>query len=198
MALAVYDTARIGNKQAEALKGRALAARARGDLPAAIQFGEESLQRIEALRAGVSAPELRAFYSAAHSDYYESQIETLLAAHRETGTASSEYLIASLSVSERARARMIVDLLNEAAVPLDRGELPEAALERERELYDELGALRYQRDRLLETPNPETRAARAPGTANECDRERAQPVDDGDSKERRRCAERRCYRTAQR
>ena len=155
-ALAVYDTARIGNKQAEALNGRALAARARGDLPAAIQFGEESLQRIEALRAGVSAPELRAFYSAAHSDYYESQVETLLAAHRETGRASSDYLTASLSVSERARARMIVDLLNEAAVPLDRGELPEAALERERELYDELGALRYQRDRLLETPNPET------------------------------------------
>ena len=156
MALAVYDTARIGNKQAEALNGRALAARARGDLPAAIQFGEDSLQRIEALRAGVSAPELRAFYSAAHSDYYESQVEALLAAHRETGRASSEYLMASLSVSERARARMIVDLLNEAAVPLDRGELPEAALERERELYDELGALRYQRDRLLETPNPET------------------------------------------
>ena len=154
-ALAVYDTARIGNKQAEALNGRALAARARGDFPAAIQFGEESLQRIEALRAGVSAPELRAFYSAAHSDYYESQVETLLAAHRETGGTSSEYLIASLSVSERARARMIVDLLNEAAVPLDRGELPEAALERERELYDELGALRYQRDRLLETPDPE-------------------------------------------
>ena len=85
MALAVYDTARIGNKQAEALNGRALAARARGDLPAAIEFGEESLQRIEALRAGVSAPELRAFYSAAHSDYYESQVESLLAAHRETG-----------------------------------------------------------------------------------------------------------------
>ena len=123
MALAVYDTARIGNKQAEALNGRAPAARARGDLPAAIQFGEESLQRIEALRAGVSAPELRAFYSAAHSDYYESQVETLLAAHRETGQAS-DYLTASLSVSERARARMIVDLLNEAAVPLDRSSCP--------------------------------------------------------------------------
>ena len=142
-------------RQAEALNGQALAARARGDLPAAIEFGEESLKRIEALRAGVSAPELRAFYSAAHSDYYENQIESLLAAHRAAGEPQSDYLTASLSVSERARARMVVDLLNEAAVRLDRGEVPEAALERERELYDELGALRYQRDRLLETPNLE-------------------------------------------
>ena len=50
---------------------------------------------------------------------------------------------------------MVVDLLNETWFRLDRGDLPDTALERERELYDELGALRYQRDRLLETPNAE-------------------------------------------
>jgi CHAT domain-containing protein/tetratricopeptide (TPR) repeat protein len=157
MALDVYDAALVENKAAEALNGRALAARARGDLSAAIEFGEQSLQRIESLRARVSAPELRAFYSAAHSDYYKSHIESLVAAHRATGSVSSDYLTASLSVSERARGRMIVDLLGEAALRLGRDEAPEALLEREREreLYDELAALRYQRDRLLEQPTTE-------------------------------------------
>lgn len=158
MALEVYDAARIANKQAEALNGRALAARASGDLAAAIQFGEDSLQRIESLRAGVSSPELRAFYSAAQSDYYETQIELLLDAAHAGSAFEPRYLSEALSVSERARARMIVDLLSEAAVRLDSGNLSEEALERERRLYDELGALRYQRDRLLERPNVEAAA----------------------------------------
>lgn len=155
-ALAVYDAALLDNKQAEALNGRALAARARGDLSAAIQYGEEALQRIETLRASVSAPELRAFYSAAHAEYYKSQIDSLIAAHRASGSSSSEYLAASLSVGERARGRMIADLLGEAAVSLDRGNVSDVLLQRERELYDELAALRYQRDRLLQQPSAES------------------------------------------
>jgi CHAT domain-containing protein/tetratricopeptide (TPR) repeat protein len=151
-ALDVYDAALVENKAAEALNGRALAARALGDLSAAIEFGEQSLRRIESLRAGVSAPELRAFYSAAHSEYYRSQIESLVAAHRATGSVRSDYLAASLSVSERARGRMIVDLLGEAAVRIGRDGVPEGLLEREGAYYDELAALRYQRDRLLEQP----------------------------------------------
>jgi CHAT domain-containing protein/Tfp pilus assembly protein PilF len=158
MALEVYDAARIANKQAEALNGRALAARASGDLAAAIQFGEQSLQRIESLRAGVSSPELRAFYSAAQSDYYETQIELLLDAAHAGSAFEPRYLSEALSVSERARARMIVDLLSEAAVRLDSGTHTEDVIERERRLYDELGALRYQRDRLLERPNVEAAA----------------------------------------
>ena len=103
-ALAVYDAGRVQLKQAEALQGRAQAARARGDLSAATRFGEQSLQRIEALRSNVAVPELRAFYSGAHADYYESQIESLVEAHRESGEPTSEFLAASLSVGERARA----------------------------------------------------------------------------------------------
>jgi CHAT domain-containing protein len=156
-ALAIYDAARLQNKQAEALSGRALAARAGGDLGTAIRFGEESLQRIESLRAGVSAPELRAFYSAAQMDYYETQMESLLLAHRATGLAHSDFLTASLAVSERARARMLVDLLGEADGALERGEMPDALLQRDQDLYDELAALQYQRDRLLEQPNPEAK-----------------------------------------
>ena len=153
-ALAVYDVGRVLLKQAEALQGRAQAARARGDLRAAIQFGEQSLQRVEAVRANVAVPELRAFYSGAHADYYETQIEALAEAYRESGQPMSEFLLASLSVSERARARMIVDLLSEASIRLDRG-LPETVLRRERQLYDELSALRKQRDRALEKPSAE-------------------------------------------
>jgi CHAT domain-containing protein len=153
-ALAVYDAGGITTKQAEALKGRALVARVRGNLRDAIEFGERSLQRIETLRASVSVPELRAFYAAAHSDYYESQIESLIDAHRLSAQPEADRLADSLSVSERARARVIVDLLNEASVRVDR-DRPEAAVRRERQLYDELGALRLRRDQVLEQPNAE-------------------------------------------
>jgi CHAT domain-containing protein len=152
MALEVYAAGRLEAKQAEALKGRALAARARGDLAAAIQLGEESLRHVEYLRASVSTPELRAFYSAANGDYYEAQIDTLAAAHERSGELASSFALDALSVSERARSRMIVDLLAEAAVHFDRG-IPQEVLARERELTEELGALRYRRDRLLEKPD---------------------------------------------
>ena len=147
-ALAVYDAGALRTQQAESLRGRALAARARGDLRAATRYGEQALDRIEALRTTVGAPELRAYYSAAHRDYYELQIDLLVGAHTGSGDAPDSAL-AALSVSERARARMLFDLLAEASVRLDRG-VPQAVLDRERELYDELGALRTRRDRLLE------------------------------------------------
>ena len=49
---------------------------------------------------------------------------------------------------------MIVDLFGEASIRLDR-DLSATALGKERELYDELSALRNQRDRALEKPNAE-------------------------------------------
>ena len=148
-ALAVYESAGLGDKQAESLRGLSLAAEARGDLPRAISFSEESLRRIEALRTQVSAPELRAFYSAAQRKHYERQIDLLMTAHGEKTDVRTPALAAALSVSERARMRMTVELLVEASTDLVRG-LPQDVLERERGLYEELNALRYQRDRLLE------------------------------------------------
>jgi CHAT domain-containing protein len=148
-ALAVYESVGQGDRQAESLRGLSLAAEARGDLPGAISFGEESLQRIEALRTQVSAPELRAFYSAAQRKHYERQIDLLMTAHGEKIDVQTDALAAALSVSERARMRMTVELLAEASTDLVRG-LPQDVLERERGLYEELNALRYQRDRLLE------------------------------------------------
>src|SRR5262249_5703457 len=47
MALSVYDAGGLRLQQAESLHGRALAARAGGDLDTAIRYGEQSLERIE-------------------------------------------------------------------------------------------------------------------------------------------------------
>jgi CHAT domain-containing protein/Flp pilus assembly protein TadD len=150
-ALAFYESVGLQAEQAEALRGRALAARDVGELARAIHYGEESLKRIESLRTNVSAPELRAFYSAAQRKYYETQIDLLMSAYMEG--VDSNALSAALSVSERARARMTAELLAEAASGLSRN-IPPAMLEHQQGLYEELSALRYRRDRLLETASP--------------------------------------------
>lgn len=147
-ALAVYHAVGLRPQQADTLNGRALAAAARGDLSAAIEFGWETLRRIEGLRTNVAAPELRAFYSAANRNYYETQIELLVAAHEDTGGEHSDYLLEALSVSERARARRIIDMLAEASIRLEQG-MPQSLVDRERGLYEELAALRYRVDRVL-------------------------------------------------
>jgi CHAT domain-containing protein/ATP/ADP translocase/Tfp pilus assembly protein PilF len=147
-ALSVYDAGGLRAQQAESLRGRALAARASGDYESAIRYGELSLERIEALRTNVGAPELRAQYAAAHRDYYEQQIDLLVTTDRGSPDTSQDRLLTALSVSERGRARMLVDLLAETSIRLDR-DVPQAVLDHERELYDELGALRHRRDLLL-------------------------------------------------
>jgi len=148
-ALAVYDSLGLEAEQAKSLNGRALTARAQGDLAGAIRLGEQSLQRIERLRASVSAPDLRALYTAGQREYYETQIDLLMAATKEEpGSLASDSRSAALSVTERARARMTVELLAEASVDLNR-DVPPAIFDRQRELYEELNALRYQRDRML-------------------------------------------------
>jgi len=141
-ALEIYSAQGLHGEQALALNGLALAARATGELRRAVEYGERALSHIESVRGDIADPRMRALYLAARHDYYDLQIDLtmqLQAPDAPAGPAEEAF-----ALSERARARSLVDLLREAHVDLDEPN-PELAARRA-SLYASLGDLRRQRD----------------------------------------------------
>jgi len=149
-AAAAFDRLGLRAERAEALHGLTLAAHAAGRTDAALAYGEQALRELELMRLRVANPELRAFFVSARRDYFETQIELLMErAVQSRGMEADEWTRAALQVSERGRARMIADLLQEATIDL-RDESSGPLLARERSLYEQLAERREQRDILLE------------------------------------------------
>ena len=74
--------------------------------------------------------------------------------------ASGEHARAALEVSERGRARMIADLLQEAAIDL-RHDVDPQLRAKQTALYEQLAERRHQRDLLLERAAGGTRRRRS-------------------------------------
>jgi CHAT domain-containing protein len=146
-ALTLYRSLSLQEGEADALNGLALAAQGSGRTAEAVAYGEAALDRIESLRVKVTAPELRALYTAAQRSFYETQIDILLSGE----SAPDEHVLAALSVSERARARTLVDLLSAARVE-SRDPVDAAVTANRNRLYDDLAARSFQRDSLLAAP----------------------------------------------
>ena len=148
----------IGVRSGEAQTLRALAELvADNDIEAAIAYGLEALDLIEALRSQVADLELRAVYLGRRADYYTFLINSLVQASKMAPTekASGDYLRRALQVSERSRARATVDLINEAAIDFTETVATDI-LERQEELEGLQISLTYQRNKLLEdNANPE-------------------------------------------
>jgi len=140
-ALEIYSAQGLHGEQARALNGLALAARGTGDLPRAVEYGERALSHIENVRGDIADPRLRAFYLAARRDYYDLQMTLTMQLPASSSVRPTE---AAFALSERARARSLVDLLREANVDLDEPNVELAA--RRARLYASLGDLRRQRD----------------------------------------------------
>jgi CHAT domain-containing protein len=104
------------------------------------------LTRLDGLRAQVADPELRAFFASARRDYYDMQIDLLMA--RAAAGGNDDFGRRALEVSERSRARMVADLLRESA--LDLPDAFDATLRSRRSaLYDRLAEARHRRDQLV-------------------------------------------------
>jgi CHAT domain-containing protein/tetratricopeptide (TPR) repeat protein len=156
-ARSIYAALELGGAEADALNALAAAARARGDLDAALRYGESSLAAVEDLRTRISHPELRAYNMALRRGYFDAQIDLLMTLHRAAGDGTDRYLRAAFDVSERARTRMLVDLLHEASVDLSEGMDP-ALTRRRDELYDELAERSAERDSRIRQTAAEAEA----------------------------------------
>jgi CHAT domain-containing protein/tetratricopeptide (TPR) repeat protein len=125
----------IGDRSNEA---RILLARARLDrddnaLDLARTHAEAALKVVEAIRGEVVNQHLRTGYTASTHDFYELGIDVLMRLHARNGSAGFDRM--ALELSERSRARRLVELLNEARADIRQGVEP-SLLSRERSLRE--------------------------------------------------------------
>jgi len=129
----------LGNRldEVEVRVALARAERQLGNRDPARAHLEEAIAIIESLRTRVASPDRRASFLGARQDAYRLLIDLLMARHRAEPAAGWDRR--ALEVSERARARSLLDLLHESGTELRRGINP-ALAERRRSLERRLNA----------------------------------------------------------
>jgi CHAT domain-containing protein len=138
----------LGDRRVEAdsFYWLAVAEKDRENLPKAIEDIESGLQLIEQIRGELINPELRITYFSTVQDFYELYTDLLVARFEKSKTAADREL--ALQISERARTRSLVELLQEARINIKQG-VDEKLIEREIDLQDSLNAKYRQRTAAL-------------------------------------------------
>ena len=136
-ALMVWRALGIRNGEADALLGIARVEQKRGNLTEACQTIEQAVGMIESLRANIAGQELRASYFASRHEFFESYIDILMQMSKQNPAAAFD--AAALAVSERARARSLLELLKESGANIRQG-VDSSLLEHERSLQQRLAA----------------------------------------------------------
>ncbi len=117
--------------QARTLLEMARAERLEGDTRGALRDAEAAIGVVESMRGGLSSHELRASFLGTAQSFYAFTIDLLVAMdEHEPGQG---FGAEALQVSERARARSLLDLLKESRAEIRQGADP-ALLQRERSL----------------------------------------------------------------
>ncbi len=147
-ALAIFRA--IGDRQGEAsmLQGIARAERDRGNPDEALKQIEAAISLFEQIRARVTSEQLRASYLSSRQDAYQFHIDLLMRMNARDTSAGHD--AAALQVSERARARSLLEMLAEASVDIREGADP-ALLKREQETRRQINA---KASRLLQRNTP--------------------------------------------
>lgn len=108
-----------------------------GNLDEARARIEAALEIAESLRSKVASQNLRASYFASTRQFYDLYIDTLMRLHEKR--PGEDFDARAFDVSERARARSLLESLKEARVDIRQG-APPALLEKERALLQALEA----------------------------------------------------------
>jgi CHAT domain-containing protein/Tfp pilus assembly protein PilF len=146
--------------EAQMLYNTARAYRGLGDLVEARTHVEEAVRIAETLRYQVSAEELRAAFFASVQSFFDLNIDLLMRLHKHRSSGGLDS--AAFEVSERARARSLLELLAEAPGAI-RKDVDPTLLEQELLLAQKLNASAQRQARLLEgkhTPEQAEAAAR--------------------------------------
>jgi CHAT domain-containing protein/tetratricopeptide (TPR) repeat protein len=107
---------------------------------------ESALGIAESLRASVASQNLRASYFASTRQYYDLYIDTLMRLHKQR--PDEGFAAAAFNVSEKARARSLLESLKEARVDIRQG-VPAALLDKDRSLQQLLAAKAERHIQLL-------------------------------------------------
>jgi CHAT domain-containing protein len=155
-ALAIYRTLGERLGEARALYGLSRVESKRGNLKEARKQIEAALVLTEASRSEFNSVQLRQSYFATTHEYYEHYIDVLMQFHQAEPTAGFNAL--ALEASERARARVLLEMLVEARVDIERGVDP-SLLAKERELATQLNAKGQRRLQLFAQRGAEAQLA---------------------------------------
>ncbi|HZF40170.1 MAG TPA: CHAT domain-containing tetratricopeptide repeat protein, partial [Blastocatellia bacterium] len=136
-ALPIFHTVSDRNGEATALLRIARVEQKRGNLSQARQAIEQAVSLVESLRTGIAGQEFRASYFASRQEVFETYIDVLMEQRRQNPAAAVDAV--ALAVSERARARSLLELLKESRADIRQG-VDSSLLERERSLQQRLNA----------------------------------------------------------
>jgi CHAT domain-containing protein/Tfp pilus assembly protein PilF len=138
----------VGDRTGEAttLHGIAQAEKQRGNLLDARSHMETSLAIIDSLRNTGDSQHLRISYLASVQEYYEAYIDLLISL--DQAYPSKGYASIALEVSERARARGLLDLLAEAKADIRRG-VDSRLLKLESQVQQRLNAVANRQRQIL-------------------------------------------------
>jgi CHAT domain-containing protein/Tfp pilus assembly protein PilF len=136
-ALPIFHAVGDRNGQASALINIARVEQTLGNLTQARQNIEQAISLIESLRADTASQELRASYLDSQQEFYRSYIDILMQMHKQNPDTAFD--AAAFTVSERARARSLLELLVESRADIRQG-VDSSLLERERFMRQRLNA----------------------------------------------------------
>jgi len=137
-------------RERDALIALAQTERERNNLNAARDYHEKALELTESIRAKVLRQELRASFLASQQDEYEQYTDLLMQLHRQQPDAG--YAAAAFGISERGRARSLLETLAEARADIRRG-VDAALLAEERKLTGQIRAKELRREQLASDPH---------------------------------------------
>ncbi|NEO90819.1 MAG: tetratricopeptide repeat protein [Moorea sp. SIO3G5] len=143
----------VGNRQGEAvtLYNMAYLERSRGNLQAALTRIKASIKIREYLRTEASvSPELRQTYFSTQQGRYQFYISLLMELHQQNPFQG--YDQQAFNISERSRARTLLELLTEANAKIQEGVDPQLLAE-EKRLQGQLDATEKQRLDIYNNPN---------------------------------------------
>jgi len=133
-------------KEAATLNNIALVKRDQGNLAEALPQIDAAVKIIESLRTKIASSELRTSYFATQQSSYEFYIDLLMQLH--SSDPSQGYDAKALHVSERSRARSLLELLTEANADIRQGVKPQL-IEQERTLQQKLDIVEKRRVELF-------------------------------------------------
>src|SRR6266511_2267148 len=136
-ALTLWRAVSVHNGEADTLLGIARVEQKRGNLTQARQTIEQAVGLIESLRTNIASQELRASYFASRQEFFETYIDVLMQMNKQNQAEALD--TAALAISERARARSLLELLKESRADIRQG-VDGSLLERERSLQQRLNA----------------------------------------------------------
>ncbi|MEN3330116.1 MAG: hypothetical protein V7638_4923 [Acidobacteriota bacterium] len=151
---------KVGDRDTEAsiLSELAKIELGRGDLLSARKLIEQAIAQSESVRINLKSQSFRASYLASVRKYYEFEIEVLMRLHQQRPNEGFD--AAAMEVSEKSRARSLLELLREARAEIQQGVQP-SLIERESHLRRLIAEAAERQTRLLSGKYTEEQAVAA-------------------------------------